>query len=180
MLRSKCQSRSTSRHWSARADRFRGFISSARPHRFRRLALEQLEERQVLTLTLSIQASDSVMTEPDLYVNTSYPLDQHPSDIGPMQVPDKGVFTITRSGEDISNSLWVPIHAIGDYTYGLGPSLESNDGFLWSNRMADWTNGVEGVSPDIDGCGYNLGSLCALIPAGESSATFYAIPYSID
>ena len=77
---------------------FRQMLKADRQRRFRPLRLEQLEGRQMLTLTLSIAVTDGTMTEPPY--NNPY---------DPMDAPDKGSYTITRSGEDMSEPLMVPL-----------------------------------------------------------------------
>jgi RHS repeat-associated protein len=119
---------------------FRRMIRAEGPRRFRPLRLEELEGRKLLTLTLSIVANDSTMTEP--LWNYSNPLDR----------PDKGTYTITRSGEDMSEPLMVPVW------YSV--TQIGGDGFSY-----DPLNETTGCL-----------TTCAVIPANEDSVTLYVIP----
>ena len=160
MAQTKTTRRSSSNRWLSRAKRLREFLSDAQPRRFRRLGLEQLERREVLTLTLSIQATDATMTEPLYYVNTN-PAINPPQSISPMDVPDKGVFTVTRSGYDpnypLENPFQVPFRVIGDYAHGWGLGSESDDGYVWADNMFE--------EP------YPIDAYWLVIPAGQSSAS---------
>jgi hypothetical protein len=102
----------------------------------------------MLTLTLSIAVTDGTMTEPPY--NNPY---------DPMDAPDKGSYTITRSGEDMSEPLMVPLWVSVTQVGGDAFSYDPNNGYYDPNY---------GI--------YNCVSQCAIIPANEDSVTIYTIP----